>query len=195
MNGEPDAREAREVRGFRLDLLIAICALLMSTLATGASWWQSRVVATQLSSQVWPYLSITTTAGPGLVLDISNDGLGPAVVRSLQLTVDDKPYPTLVSAMNALLGPHAPQPHGRFASIGVGSVIRAGGDIVLIKIENPKLVTAILAQSRRFDLHVCYCSILGDCWVRTIQGTHDPARVNACPVDGAAHYEGAGLPP
>jgi hypothetical protein len=193
MNGEPPVREGRV---FRIDILIAVCALLMSTLATGASWWQSRVVATQLSSQVWPYVAIATTVGPsGLELGMTNDGLGPAVIRSVQLTVDGKPYPTFVEAERALLGPRAPLPHGTFGSIGEGSVIRIGGRVTLFKIENMPLVRAILPQSKRVDLRVCYCSILGDCWRRSILGAPDPVRVNVCPIDGPAHYSGAGLPP
>ena len=193
MTGEPRDNERRV---FRVDILIAVCALLMSTLATAASWWQSRVVATQLSSQVWPYVAISTTAGPnGLELAMSNDGLGPAVIRSLQLAVDGKPYPTFVAAERALLGPAAPQPRGSFASIGEGSVIRIGGVVTLLKIQNPELVRAILPQANRIDLRVCYCSILGDCWLRSTKASSEPQRVNACPVDGAAHYGGAGLPP
>ena len=193
MSAEPPARETRV---FRLEILIAVCALLMSTLATAASWWQSRVVATQLSSQVWPYVAIATTEGPGgLELDMSNDGLGPAVIRSLQLVVDGKPYPTFLAAERALLGPHAPAPRGSFASIGEGSVIRLGGAVTLFKIQNQALVRAILPQAQRIDLRVCYCSILGDCWLRSIRGATEPVRVGACPVDGAAHYAGAGLPP
>jgi hypothetical protein len=186
----------KERRVFRVEILIAVCALLMSTLATAASWWQSRVVATQLSSQVWPYVALSSTAGPGgLELDVTNEGLGPAVVRSVQLTVDGKPYPTFLAAERALLGAHAPLPHGAFATLGEGSVIRIGGSVRLIKIDNPALVRAILPQANRIDLRVCYCSILGDCWTRSSLGAQDPVRVNACPADGAAHYGGAGLPP
>jgi hypothetical protein len=58
---ESDGARARESRVFRLDLVIAICALIVSALATTASWWQSRIVAQQLSSQVWPYLSVQTS--------------------------------------------------------------------------------------------------------------------------------------
>jgi hypothetical protein len=193
MSGEPSESEGRV---FRVDILIAICALLMSTLATAASWWQSRVVATQLSSQVWPYVAFSTTAGPdGLELDVTNEGLGPAVVRSVRLNVDGKPYPTFLGAERALLGPRAPLPHGSFATIGEGSVIRIGGNVRLVKIDNPSLVRGVLAQAKRIDLQVCYCSILGDCWMRTMLGAPDPVRVNACPVDGPAHYSGAGLPP
>ena len=193
MNAEPPGREARV---FRVEILIAVCALLMSTLATAASWWQSRVVATQLSSQVWPYVAIGTTVGPnGLELVMTNDGLGPAVIRSLQLSVDGKPYPTFVAAERALLGPQAPLPRGSFASLAEGSVIRIGGAVTLAKIQNLPLVRAILPRTNRIDLRVCYCSILGDCWIRSIRGATEPVRVSACPVDGAAHYTGAGLPP
>jgi len=193
VKAEPPVKEARV---FRVDILIAVCALLMSTLATGASWWQSRVVATQLSSQVWPYVAISTTTGPnGLELNMTNDGLGPAVIRSLQLSVDGKPYSTFVAAERALLGPNAPPPRGSFASLGEGSVIRIGGSVTLLKIQNAPLVRAILPQANRIDLRVCYCSILGDCWTRTIRGASEPQRVGVCPVDGAAHYAGAGLPP
>jgi hypothetical protein len=193
MTGEPRENDRRV---FRVDILIAVCALLMSTLATAASWWQSRVVATQLSSQVWPYVAITSTSGPGgLEVDVTNEGLGPAVIRSIQLMVDGKAYPTFLGAERALLGAHAPVPHGVFATVGQGSVIRIGGSVQLIKIASPALVRAILPQTNRIDLRVCYCSILGDCWTRSSLGSQDPVRVNACPVDGPAHYGGAGLPP
>ena len=38
-----------EVKGFRIDLIIALCALVVSSLATAAAVWQSHVVAQQLS--------------------------------------------------------------------------------------------------------------------------------------------------
>ena len=117
------------------------------------------------------------------------------MIRSLVLAVDGKSYPTFLAAERALLGPHAPMPHGTFGSIGEGSVIRIGGAITLLKIQNLPLVRAILPQANRIDLRVCYCSILGDCWTRTIRGASEPQRVGVCPVDGAAHYAGAGLPP
>ena len=192
MTGEPHDNERRV---FRVEILIAVCALLMSTLATAASWWQSRVVATQLSSQVWPYVAFSTTTGPGLEVDVTNEGLGPAVVRSVQLTVDGKAYPSFLGAERALLGSRAELPHGTFGSISEGSVIRIGGSVRLIKIDSPSLVRAIVPKLNRIDLRVCYCSILGDCWTRSSLGAQDPVRVNACPVDGAAHYGGAGLPP
>jgi hypothetical protein len=55
------AERTVEVKGFRIDLIIALCALVVSSLATAAAVWQSHVVAQQLSSQVWPYVAFQTT--------------------------------------------------------------------------------------------------------------------------------------
>jgi len=59
---EPEEREQRATRAWlRIDLLIAICALLISALTAAASLYQTRVIANQ----------------------IENDGLGPTVARTV----------------------------------------------------------------------------------------------------------------
>ncbi|MBV8298459.1 MAG: hypothetical protein JO083_02700 [Candidatus Eremiobacteraeota bacterium] len=190
---EPGAPQREDsANGFRLDVLIAVCALLISSLAAAASWWQSRIVATQLSSQVWPYVSISQTIGPkALEVDVSNDGVGPAIMRSVVLTVDGKPHATFVEAMHSLL-PAGPPAHGSFSSIGIGSVIKVGGSVTLLRVENLPFIRALLPQSNRIDLRLCYCSILGDCWSRGMRGDTEPVRTRACPVDGSSHYLGYG---
>lgn len=189
--GTSDPLESASKR-VRADLIIAVCALLISTLATAASWWQSRVVATQLSSQVWPYVSIASTIGPdGLEIDVANDGLGPAIVRSVVLSVDAKPYADLSSAVRALGGASAPRPQGTFASLEPGSVLRAGATLTFIKIRNLALVRLLASHTQRVDLRLCYCSILGDCWTRAAKHP-DPQRVASCPYDASTNYRGVG---
>jgi hypothetical protein len=84
---DSDQREARTTRAWlRIDLLIAICALLISALTAAASLYQTRVIANQLSSSVWPYLGIAMSREPDtghLSFAIANDGLGPAIVRTV----------------------------------------------------------------------------------------------------------------
>jgi len=94
-------------RNFRIDIVIALCALLVSTLATAASWYQTRVIQQQLSAQVWPYLTVTEDiSGDLFSLSIENDGLGPAVIRNLSASVDHRPVGTYVDLMHAILGPN-----------------------------------------------------------------------------------------
>lgn len=117
------------VRGLRFDLVIAICALLISTLAAGAAWWQARVVAAQtrvlqeqLGAQVWPY--VNTSAGftvDTVQVDITNDGLGPAILRSVVASINGVSEPNFTAIMGALLGPNllARKPHGEKFGFGM----------------------------------------------------------------------------
>lgn len=173
MTPDPKA-EQREVKGFRIDLAIAICALLVSTLATGATWWQSRVVQQQLSAQVWPYVSIDTTTGRDSVrIALVNYGLGPALVRDAVLTVDGRPQHDLPAGIVKLLGDlpslRAQRPRRgtsmRLSTIGAGSVIRPGEDRMLLEMSgSAPIAQRFIAAQSRVDLLICYCSILEQCW-------------------------------
>ena len=176
-------------RGIRIDLIIAVCALLMSSLATTASWWQSRVVADQLSSQVWPYLSLGTTVDPNFVqIDISNDGLGPAIVRSVVLAIDGKPYADPTNALVALIGKRKGRISAQMSEIAPASVIRAGGDVRLIRVNAPWFVPIFAQNAKRIDLRLCYCSLLGKCWRTSSRENGDAKPVQFCPDPGADQF-------
>jgi hypothetical protein len=186
MNGTPEP-SPRESKTFRLDLVIAICALFVSSLATAASWWQSRIVATQLSSQVWPYLSVQTTYdGSSVALTVSNEGLGPARVRSIVLSLDGKPHQTLTGVLDAIAPAKRRNLRGQFSDVAPGSVIRVGGTVTLFRIGDRTVTGALLRNYKRLDLAVCYCPIIpGDCWLvrrgGSDMGAADPQTVAECP--------------
>jgi hypothetical protein len=189
MNDDAGATRARESKVFRLDLVIAICALFVSSLATAASWWQSRVVAQQLSSQVWPYLSVQTSYdATSVALTISNEGLGPARVRSVVLSLDGTPRKKLTDVIAVIAPGKHRSVRGQFTDIAPGSVIRVGGTVTLFRIGDRALMGALLRNYKRMDLAVCYCPIIpGDCWLvrkrgaDTGAGDGDPETVAECP--------------
>jgi hypothetical protein len=199
--GEPrtNQQSERESRVFRLDLVIAICALFVSSLATAASWWQSRIVAQQLASQVWPYVSVQTTYdGSSVALTVSNEGLGPARVRSIVLSLDGVPRRTLTDVLDVI----APAKHrnlrGQFTDVEAGSVIRVGGTVTLFRIGDRTVVSALLRNYKRLDLAVCYCPIIpGGCWRVNRQGGGtgaDPEDVSECPDQRRFMYQ-SGMSP
>jgi hypothetical protein len=199
MNDAAETR-VRESRVFRLDLVIAICALFVSSLATGASWWQSRVVAQQLSSQVWPYLSVQTTYdGTSVALTVANEGLGPARVRSIVLSLDGAPRHRLTDVLDVLAPAKRRNLRGQFTDVAPGSVIRVGGTVTLFKIGDPKTTAALLRNYRRLDLAICYCPIIpGDCWIVRARGgdtgNGDPQVVPECPDERRFNLE-SGMAP
>ncbi len=188
-----DADEKRELRrGIRIDLVIAVCALFVSSLATAASMWQTRVVGEQLSAQVWPYVSFSVGFSSDLfTVSIANDGLGPAVLRTAGLSVDGKPESSFVDALHAMLGPdllrRAKRAGDRGASAtydtgGPGSVLRAGTSATVFAFRSKRWAPALYRDWQRLKMRVCYCSIEGSCWTKDGQ-SDDPRPVRACPAE------------
>jgi len=170
---------------FRFDLFVAVCALLLSGIAAGAAAYQTYVINQQFSATVWPYLSEETSYAPGqFSIVISNDGLGPAIVKSADLTIGNRTYERWFDLA-------ASMPHGRHASIGgrfssvyPGDVIRSGGSKTLIDLKGnagfPNGIQQWLDR-RHATLNVCYCSVLQRCWkVRLLGEDASPQDVPSC---------------
>jgi hypothetical protein len=193
---EREDEVSRTVRGLRFDLVIAVCALLISTLATGASWWQARVLQAQtrvlqeqLGAQVWPYVSVTEdTYKDSAQISIANDGLGPGVVRSGVVLVSGVPTSSFVDLLHAILGPHiiARAPHGSKMSISAnsvapGSVLRPGESTTILGITSKTYVKKFVAAFQRMDFRICYCAIIpGKCWLSDSASSRDPQPMPAC---------------
>jgi hypothetical protein len=179
--------DAPATKLFRIDLIIAVCALLVSSMATAASVWQSRVVAQQLASQIWPYVAFQTGYHKNAVtLTISNEGLGPARVRWIRVLIDGKPQRTLVQAMQTLSSGKKVDIAGSFSDVSPGHVIRVGGAIELFRITSPAAVALIVKNYQRLRIEACYCPIIdGNCWITVGaaagKASSDPQTVAACP--------------
>lgn len=186
-------------RVLRFDIIIAVCALLISTLATGAAWWQARVLAAQthvleeqLGAQVWPYVSTSvSTSGNAVEIDIANDGLGPAVLRSAVASVDGVPESNFIQIMHALLGANliARKPRGESINLGIssgtpGTVLRPGVTIHAFTLQSKTYARRFLRAYGRVRTKICYCAIIpGKCWLSdSAAASGDSQPVRACPV-------------
>jgi hypothetical protein len=187
---------------FRIDLYIAALALIFSALAAGAAAYQTYVIRQQFSATVWPYLVfITSSSGKWFELDVSNVGIGPALIRYASVTHNGKPITegsipdTSTAFAQAIASDRAEaQNEERKAgsrenanvtssSISRGDVIPAGSKLQLLRVENSFLAKRIEADGRHFDLSLCYCSLLGDCWTRRLwDPAAEPHSIRACPV-------------
>jgi hypothetical protein len=155
-----------------------------------ASLYQTRVITNQLSSSVWPYLEIalrreTTTSR--LELAIRNDGLGPAIIRTVVLTDDGKPVHDLGAFLKTAMG-SLKRTHISMTSqdLSPGLVIRPGESVKFFDITSPVLVPRIEAALPRARLTVCYCSLLEECWSIHSDSTTDyPQKMARCAPPGS----------
>ena len=181
----------------RIDLIIAVCALLISSLASGASWWQARVMEAQtqvlreqLGAQIWPYVSVSESLDHDTAkISIVNDGLGPAVLRSAVAAVDGVPKRTFIDVMHTILGPNllSRKPHGEDLNLELnggspGSVLRAGDSTVAFALTSKRFAVPFVRAYKRVTVGLCYCAIIpGDCWRSDSGSLRDPQPVHACP--------------
>lgn len=183
-------------RGLRLDFAIALCALLISTVAAGASWYQAQllraqteVLQDQLGAQVWPYVSVSEGIRNATIdVRVTNDGLGPAILRSFSATVDGRSQSGVIEILHALLGPNliARKPRGEKIGFTIdsgspGSVIRPGQDTIGFSFTSPHFAQRFIQNSARLKFFLCYCAIVaGKCWQKN--DASEPKPVAACPA-------------
>lgn len=202
-------------RALRLDFFVALAALVISALTAAALLYQTRIIAHQYAATIWPYVSFTTTYDPnGETIEAVNDGLGPALIRSAQLSVDGKN----VSSWNDYLQAIAREPDIRkiflrsrqslrsgrvqmrisMGSIGPSTTIRGGGSATLLKLSFNDLVSTKAMQEllrHRLAIDTCYCSLNGTCWmIHSAPGQADelePQVVSHCEGSAAINSNAA----
>jgi hypothetical protein len=187
---------------FRLDLLIALGALLISTVAAASSAYQTYVIRKQFSATVWPYLTFITSSSVDkyFELDVSNAGIGPALIFSAVITRDGKVVerpaaPTAQPAIAAAIDAERTEAKAdevkarargtasmTASTLFSGDVISAGAKLELLRVDGKFLARRVMAHARRFDLTLCYCSLLGDCWTKRLWDPEvQPHATRACP--------------
>ena len=193
--------DVMDEKRFRLDFVIAFFALLISTVAAIAAIYQTRVIAQEFSATVWPYVSFDETNSPtGIELELRNDGLGPAIIRSVAITLDDKPQASIEAVLAAVA---AGQPQAQAAARAAlragervtitmstpnaGMVIPANEQHVLLRVDGAVLMQYIKPAIKRVGISLCYCSLTGTCWTQSFQGREsEPHPVSSCPA-GTPH--------
>ena len=178
------------MKNIRADLVIATLALLASSGATLSSVYQTHVIANQLSASVWPYLeAVYSYSKDSAALEVANDGLGPALVRSAGLVVDGQTVASYRHGIDALeRGFHVQHPYnGSFSSIGPSSVIRPGQQEALFSISRLP-VKGFGSFSKRVTLKICYCSLLGQCWIYRSGPVETRDQVGSCPTNAGLDF-------
>lgn len=170
---------------FRFDLFVAVCALLLSGLAAGASAYQTYIINQQYQASIWPYLgfSLSSNNRDLISLTVRNYGLGPALVRSYDLTRNGRHLRSFNDAITAYEQPNDGNATIDVVSIGQGTIIPAAESFTLLRVQNAKIVKRVIAHQSEFDLSICYCSLLGRCWMRHLQDpTDQPHDIRVCPL-------------
>jgi hypothetical protein len=186
----------RRTGQFALDIIIALSAVIVSV---ASLWVALRANQTQeqlLKASVWPYIEFdssnaTANGARQLVFEVRNEGVGPALVRSVAVSYNGRYYPTF----DALMAACCKLEHVRniYSSTMQNAVIVAHDFVPFIDMPPNEFdlteYSRIRPQRSKIEIQMCYCSVLGDCWFfDTLHGPQQPTPVRKCPPAQQPQY-------
>lgn len=154
----------------RLEMVIAICAVLTSVIALFVAWDQGRVMRAQQHGAVYPVLQVdgfvsTAQEQRNLGIRFSNSGVGPALIASVEVISDGQKIDGLKKYYDQM-----PSGHDLSWTSMVGRAVAPGENTLALAISWPveefshDELTAASAVWAGLELNVCYCSVFGRCW-------------------------------
>jgi hypothetical protein len=182
-----------------LDMTVALSALFISLVSLVIAVVHGRTMermadanARLVAANSWPFIQYTTSnldpqGNAVITMGVTNAGVGPAKVESVQLFWRGVPYPTSAAFVRACCGyTHKPY-DGMQQSLLQGRVLRAGQDDAFVTV--PKATIGeegwvrLEAARTRAALQICYCSVFDECWIGNVASSAlTPAKVDKCPA-------------
>jgi hypothetical protein len=146
------------------DRFTAIASGLVALMALAVSTYNVVLQRQQLRAQTWPHLEWSYSANQEkFTFNLANTGVGPGQIRALSVNVDGKPITTWHELAEKMMPDGSWKKHWGYSSVS-GHVLGAGVELhpLTLPAMSDEDAKALL---RRTEIKLCYCSVLGDCWV------------------------------
>jgi hypothetical protein len=144
------------------ETFIALAALIVSISAMVVGIYEAALQRAHDRAEVWPHLELATFTNPqGATVTLENGGLGPAIIKSVLVTVDGKRRRDWPDVLQALLGA-VPATYSN--QTVVDHALRAGEQVTIVALGEKDLPKPFWPTVRRVNITVCYASVFGDDW-------------------------------
>ncbi|MBI3219375.1 MAG: hypothetical protein HYZ44_07675 [Bacteroidetes bacterium] len=153
----------------KLDLVIALMALVIGIGTMAVYIYQARIMSKQQHASVWPFLEVSISQGQlGTYISVENKGVGPAIVKSTKIQVDSMTYQE--NQIDEIILKIVGKPLAHHYTTVANRVMKSGEAIRMFHIENLEeaaLLDSAMAK-HMLRLSISYCSIYDECW--TVSG-------------------------
>ena len=145
------------------ETFIAFAALVVSVSAVAVGIYEAALQRAHDRAEVWPHLELSTYVMPkGAELRLDNNGIGPAIVHSIVVSVDNRPRHKWDEVIEAITGK---KPDALENSTAAERAIRAGDRVILVGVPAQSLPPGMWTYIKRVSVRVCYSSVFGESWV------------------------------
>ena len=144
---------------------IAVAALIVSVTAVVVGVYEAALQRKHDIAEVWPHLELSTWLNDSTAtFRIDNTGLGPGLVKFIDVRVDGRAQHTWNEALRTLYG-HEPPPHS--SATAAEHALRPGDQSALVTIPIRDLRTDVWGWLGRLSVRVCYKSVFDQYWTVT----------------------------
>ena len=175
---------------------VGVAALIVAVDQSSIAREQAELMERTVQASVWPMVQFDFDSDQDIrnaraTLSLRNSGVGPAIIRGIELRKDGVP----VDNVDAYLQRNLEVTQGmRFdldVTPGTGRVI-SSGEVVAIGDANWELAVGQIPSGMRnaidayfdelgaIDGAICFCSVLDQCWVNRSTDYANPEPVEAC---------------
>jgi hypothetical protein len=163
--------------------VITLVTVVTSVAALTLGAYTAQLQRRHDSASVWPHLEFDITFAQQISgIQISNSGIGPAIVQSVAVSVDGRPVRSWPEVFKLVLDSSPP----RYSSSSVSDrVIRAGETVNWFQLPTNILPPDIQTRIARVAIQVCYASVYDEHWIveDVRAGRHSAWRnVKQCPT-------------
>lgn len=183
----------------KLNLIIAVSAVLISAASFVATYMQSDAAYRQVKAETWPFLQVeignfdVEKNESLLYAKLKNAGVGPANVKSFQLFYDGQHVRDFWGFATACCSDKDRREtmadyyrHGASGPIitsqGAGYILGSGESRILFTVgkteKNTEFWTKLDSARWKLSAKGCYCSLLGECYETDF--IQEPKEVKAC---------------
>jgi hypothetical protein len=172
------------------DRIMSVSAIIAAIAAVLVAVYETRINREYQRISVWPRLQQSNSFVPGepYLRTVSNVGVGPALIRSVQVSVDGVPRRRWGEIIRSLVG--KPVPGHVYSSLNAGAVVLPSKDITVLRIpagEEARLF-AEQTDTARLSIQICYSSLYGESWISDSREAQ-PRPVAACQPDASKEFE------
>ena len=183
-----------------LDKAVPLSALLISVVSIGIAVHHGKVMESLVhqnerlvQANSLPYVELGQSSGTSLdgplrpSLIAMNNGVGPAQIRSVSVTVDGRAMKSVDALMDACCGGRENGAHMATSTL-LNRMLKAGELSQYVIAMGTTAQTPAgkafvdASNSGRIVTTICYCSVFEECWVNSSHGMVRPKRVENCPM-------------
>lgn len=177
-------------------VVVGVAALIVAVDQSNIARQQADLMEKTVQASVWPVVQFDFVADQDLYgaeasLSLRNSGVGPAIIKGIQVTRDGVPVARIEDYLLRNLEITQGMRFELDVNRGTGRVLSAGEVVAVgearwtlavgqIPSNMRDNISAYFAELNAIEGAICYCSVLDQCWINRTSDYANPEPVDTC---------------